>query len=187
MNCSEERKAVETMPCPIESYIQEKHVEGVLKARLEELLPEERQALEPLLALGPSANTLQEILRIAAELAVRDSQALASVLSSASAPVISREGVGRKQKQKLIREALQDLRYPELKRLKENLELHQQKIRKDCGLKLQLPDDLEGDSLSVEVSARSSEELLKLSERFRELAEHPSTKAVFEILGGRSF
>ncbi len=174
-------------PCLIEQYINEKRLEGTLRSRLEESSPSERQALAPVLELSPSANTLQEILRLAGEIAARDQQELSRILSSSAlASVIEQEDLNRKQKQKLLRQSLEDLRYPELKKLRDELEYHQKTIRKECGLRLSLPEDLEGDSLTLEVSARSPEDFKALSLRFEELAEHPSTKAVFAILGGRS-
>ncbi len=171
----------------LKQYVEEKHVGGSLRERLEALGVDEQEALCAILALSPSANTLQELLRLSVEIAARDGVSLHSVLSSEELlAILEREGVNRKEKQKLLRALLEETRFPEMKKIRDSLSAHQAQLRKECGLRLSLPEDLEGDSVSLEISARSPKDLEQLAARIKQLAKHPSTKAVFDILGGHS-
>ena len=114
--------------------------------------------------LSPSASTLREYLELAEEISKRESVGLKEVLAGEEIlPIL--EGAGsKKEKQKLIRKSLEKRRFPEYHQLLDSLNQEVEKIRKDTGVSLDLPADLEGDRLSSLVSVRSSEDCVAIAE-----------------------
>ncbi|MCB0324744.1 MAG: hypothetical protein KDD69_14275 [Bdellovibrionales bacterium] len=166
-------------------YITEKHVGGALRARLETLEAAERECIERVVCgLNPSANTLRALMGLAEEIGARDGMSLVEVFSSPEVTAALVEQAPRKVRQKRVREVLHARRYPEIHAIKARLQQARQQVLVDCGLTLELPEDLEGDAIQVSLTVRSAEELARAAERMQQAANHPSTTTVFSILKG---
>ncbi len=170
----------------IATYIHDKHVAGTLAEDLLSLSPADRQAVERVLQeVSPSANTLRSYLQLAQEIAARDSASIAEVLDTTGLrKAVDREGVSRKEKQKLVRQELEALRYPMVAKLQARLHQSVATLRKECGLRFVLPKDLEGDSVEIRVSARSADDLRTLAKQFEQAAECEATGELFRVLRG---
>ena len=93
-------------------------------------------------------------------------------------------GEAARCRQAELRRALEVLRFPELQKVKAQLEAAAGELVKASGLRFELPNDLEGDAVSVEVSARSPQDLRDISQRFAAAAEHPAAARLFAVLRG---
>lgn len=174
------------MNVPLSQYLSLKQISGTLFDDLLELGNREQEALGHLVeTLLPSANTLRETLRLSREIALRDECAIADVLTRQELrEVLEQEGASRKQKQHLLLVELKRLRYPEISRISLELEKGLRELIKETGLRLELPKDLEGDTLSLTISAKSPEDFLELSKKLEILGGHLETKRIFSLLRG---
>lgn len=135
--------------------------------------------------LEPSDNTLRAIFVVASEIATRDRKTLASVLQNREIEQILQDDLlNRKEKQRRIRSVLENQRYPLRAKLEQAVSDRVAKLRREVNLRVQPPLDLEGDCLTVTVSARSVEEILERAESLRSLAEHRATRELFSLLSG---
>lgn len=170
----------------VETYIIEKSVEGALLERLSRSTSEEKQALSKILSeLSPSANTLKIFLTLADEISARDKVTSESVLSEPHLiEILCAEKISKKEKQKKLRVALEERRFPIRKKIQNELEACKKEILKNTGLKVEIPEELEGDSVELTIKARSNEDVQKASQKLSALAEQESLKKIFQILRG---
>lgn len=137
-------------------------------------------------ALDPSANTLRGILDRVREIGARDGKELREVLAS---PKISRilreEGLARKERQKKLRDALDAERFPERDKIQERLDECRRELTKACGAQVTLPDNLEGDEVTITLRVRSPEDLSERANRLERAAHHPLLDELFSVLRGQ--
>jgi hypothetical protein len=170
----------------LDDYISEKRISGSLLERLKILEAEDTAALLFVLeAANPSANTLRVMLTLVDEICSREKKKFRDVLGSGGCvKIMENEKLSRKEKQKRIRLELEAIRYPETKKVRDKLTEAQEQVWAECGIKLELPQDLEGDSVSVDLSSQSPGDFRRLGEKLKLLAEHPATARVFKLLRG---
>ena len=167
----------------LEQFISEKFVDAEFADRLRRLRGGDLERLEALIVeLAPSANTLREYMQLADAIVQRDSTTLANVLVEMQSQI--QENLGRKDKQRLLREALERRRFPQRTQILEELFESQRELRRDLNLQIDYPRDLEGDQLQVSFSFRNAEDLNALSERLKVAVEHPALKRILAILRG---
>lgn len=137
--------------------------------------------------LSPSKNAEAGFLELARQIARRDDLEVEQVLGDEEIiEVCSREKLGRKDKLKLVRLKLEQIRFPLLKELEGRLESCKKTVQKELGLTLDLPDQLEGDTVSVRLKFRSGADILVASQKLESLAEMEETQEIFSILLGES-
>jgi hypothetical protein len=170
----------------LEKYIADRRIDGTLREQILDLKPNDGQALLSLIKHSePSANSLREMLRWASEVAARDKTSLADVLTQASiSQLLEQEGLSRKDKQRLLKREIQGLRFPERRRLQERAQELCREIVRDTGLKLELPKDFEGGTITVCISERDIDGFAKASTKVKKLSEHSSCIALFNLLNG---
>jgi hypothetical protein len=170
----------------LDDYISEKRISGSLLERLKMLNAEDAAVLLFVLeAANPSANTLRVMLTLVDEICLREKKKFSEVLGGSHCVKIrENEKLSRKEKQKRIRLELESLRYPETKKVKDELAQAQGQVCAECGLKLKLPQDLEGDTMSVELLGQNPEDFQRLAGKLKLLAEHPATARMFKLLRG---
>ena len=175
---------------PLQEFISERRIDGALLETIEELVPENEAVLLSLIdALRPSANTLRELLRLSREICVRDKISLRALLGDgekALSEIWGGEEVPAKEKQRKLRRFLELRRYPEKSRLEEKAKTLSREIRDRYGVDLGLPEELEGDSLSVQLQIRTPAQLEELSEKLSACAKGPEIEALFRLLLGQS-
>lgn len=179
------------MDSPIlRKFVEERRVEGSLLAVLEELCPDHRESLEFLIEeLRPSANTFRDLIELVKDISARERKPIAAVLSK---PLVRQflgadeglSGLSAKDKQKRLRFELEKRRFPERTRITERLALLSLELRKSYGVDLELPEDLEGDTLVLSLKIRSPEQCELAVERLREFPRDPRLKEIYDILLG---
>jgi hypothetical protein len=138
--------------------------------------------------LRPSENTWRALLGLATEIAKRDKRSLASVLLDGEVEAIRcSQTVSRKEKQRQIRRVFERMRYPIRAQLESEVERRVEVIRKECGVRLELPRDLEGDAVKLTFAVRSADELMECVERLKQVAQHQNTGEIFSLLRGEIF
>lgn len=166
-------------------YIEEKCAGDRLGAELAALEGGERAALERLIeSLRPSANSLREMLRLAQEISRREGAALAEVLNCSDVAAALEAGGSSKERQKRLRQVLERRRYPQLHKLQLELEKCREQILAELGLRLELPPDLEGDTLSVTISGRNARDFEVQGAKITELSAHPALLRIISLLQG---
>ncbi len=105
---------------------------------------------------------LLSALDLLTEIAVREGQGAAAVLSRAELrPMLSGSG-SRPERASALLEKLRELRYPRLTRTRAKLEAAVSAMRLPPGLSVLLPRDLASDELVIRLSVRSGAELNEL-------------------------
>ena len=147
-------------------------------------MPELPQYLEN---LKPSENAARALSHLARQIAKRDDILEKDVLGQEEIlEICSREKLGRKDKLKNIRAFLEKQRYPEKAKIEKELNECLEKIRKEHSLKLNLPKELEGDSLDFSFSFKNPSELKEFSRKIEKLSEDRNLEEIFDILTGES-
>lgn len=171
----------------LEELIADRRIDGALLETLREIAKTDGALLDELAdALRPSANTLREILRLAREVALRDGCGLSAVLLPERLREIGgNESMSVKERQRLLRRELELRRYPEKSRMQKAAEDAAREIRTRFGFSVTLPQELEGDSLGLEVVIRNPEEARKAAEQLAALAGSAELCGLFDLLLGR--
>ena len=169
----------------IGSFIEERRVDAKFQSRLNELQETEQVIVERLIqCLSPSANTLRELIRLAEEIAARESRSLLDVLSAEKINQLLEHSSSKKERQRLIRQELEQQRFPKLHKLHAELNQYQTQLLNDLGLRLELPRDLEGDTLSLTISAKTARDFERQGAKITELSTHPALARIFSLLKG---
>lgn len=176
----------------IETYIIERQVSGDLLDQLRSLDSLERAVVGRLIvALAPSANALRDLLVLAAEIAVREKKTLAAVLSEDSIDLLlskyEKQHLASNKKQLLaeIKQSLFSRRYPEVAQIQGRLSTLQREIATTFKIKVELPPELEGDRVTVSLSARSEADFAAYGESLTKLAASPQLREIFAVLKGQ--
>ncbi len=138
------------------------------------------------LSMAPSENLLREFMRLAEETARRDKLSVESIFADEQiTKLIADETKStRKARQKKLRQILEEKRYPEMTQIRNELsELTSEMIRTH-GIRVSLPEDLEGDTITLSVQAKSEKGLQQLGEQLIALSQSDQTKRLFSLLKG---
>jgi hypothetical protein len=171
----------------INEYISSRRIEGTLKDRLCALCGEDgRRLLELLCHLSPSGNTLRDYLALIDDIAARDNSSVAMVLEDQQIQKFLADDslANRKEKQGLIKQQLELMRYPEKARILGELKDCQKNIVKKYGLRVEFPKDLEGDNLSITLNGRSPEAMREASSSFQALVKGEEIPRMYRLLLG---
>jgi len=140
---------------------------------------------EHIAALTPSENASRAMLGLVRQISRRDGISEEELFSSNEiVEICSREKLGRKDKLKLLRNLLEKQRYPLKAKLEAELSQCSKEILKDLGIKLELPPEFEGDSVSFHIKAKTLEQIDQASERVSALSRHPAMSRIFSVLAG---
>ncbi len=168
------------------AYVQAKNIEPDLLARLQGLSFAEQAALGALLAgFSPTVGTLRVLLRLATEICERDRRELSHFLADPHLHQLARaELASPKEKEQRIRAWLESERYPQLARVKQAIELCRQDLIRETGIRLELPHDLEGDTLTATISLRAPEDCSRMARALETLARRPEFSNLLALLRG---
>ena len=169
------------------SFFEERQIAGDFRQELESFVGADKASLELLItSLRPSANSLRDVIGIVREISGRDKLSFAEVLSESEIATLLTPGsqLGRKEIKRRLDELLRRRRYPESTRIEQQLELKVKAIAKDVGLRLQLPEDLEGDAVTVTLSLSSAEGAQEAAKKLLSLAAHQEFASLLKVLKG---
>ena len=168
-------------------FIQEKHAEPAFAELLLGLSDDAVSVVQQLIqTLSPSANTLRGYLELAREIGKRDELSPHAVLGATEVlKILAHDGWSKKEKQKRVRDHLEMIRYPWRAARERSIAEIVSKIRREFGVALECPEDLEGDALTLSLSFRSKEELQALADRLSAVATSADLDKLFGLLTGK--
>ena len=160
--------------------------DAILK-RLESLEPGDQRALmEIVTSLKASENHVRDMLDWLEEIALRDGIEIKDVLSQETfAAVLADPRLGRNDKLNRIKEELRRIRLPRLCRIESEIASKIRALKLGPQVQLGVPAGLEGGSLTVQLKARSQQELKQLLAQLAEATDGEEVKKIFDLLGGK--
>lgn len=171
----------------LEIWAKERQANSYLVTRLTRADQKEQTLIESWIKqLAPSANTMSELLRLADEISARDRVAVYEILAAPEIEkLLSADGLSRKDKQRFLRKELESRRYPIRQKIADRLSNLQGQITRETGIKVDLPEDLEGDSILFSFKARSPEQLATVAAQVVALATSKEVSELYAILLGK--
>lgn len=171
----------------IESFILSRAASGSLAEFLSALSGEDEMAVDGIIvSLQPSANTLRDYLRMLEDISVRDRLSLGAIIKLPQLTCLL-EGdasAGRKDRQGRFKKELELLRYPERSRLLQDVQSLQRQIASRYGFRVEVPEMLEGDSIKIQFSARSTQDMEKAALKLADLAQSEELSELYQLLIG---
>jgi hypothetical protein len=148
-------------------------------------IPSDRDALLDLaLRLRLGQNQFRDLLDLLEDIAARQGSSLKEVIESPSiAPVMSR-ALGRNEAIKTIKSVLRRLRYPQLSEIEKRLADLVQSIHLPPGARIEFPANLEGEHVSVRLTASGPAELRAQANALVAALERPEVEQIFDLLEG---
>lgn len=131
----------------------------------------------------PSENQLRDLWQWADDIAHRDGQALALVLTDDALMAARRRHLGRNDRLKLLMHALRRRRFPQLAAVEDRLAELAQDLGLPRAVRLSLPPFLEGDAVRVEIVASSATALHDAAAALARAAETAACRELFTLLG----
>jgi len=170
----------------IERYIEDRHLETYFASLLRSFDLQTLDLVCKLIGqLAPSGNALKGLISLADEIALRDGKSLKDIFSDEELlEILGAEKLGRKDKLARIRDYLELIRYPERSELEGRVARITRELKAEFNLKIVLPEELEGDTIEIKVSARGPDELRSIAGRIASLSESGQLKELFSILKG---
>lgn len=139
-------------------------------------------ALAAPLRLGD--NQLRDFFDMLDDIAARRGISVAAVLDDPALREVAARDLGRSDRVKALKACLRRLRYPQLSAALDRLSRLRAELGLPSGARLELPENLEGDALTLSVRAASAAELRVKLQRLVRAAETPQCAEIFAILAG---
>ncbi|MGH7845555.1 MAG: hypothetical protein ACREQW_10355 [Candidatus Binatia bacterium] len=138
-------------------------------------------------ALGASENHARDLLDWLQEIALRDGITMKDVLAQeALDAIVTDPRLGRNDKLKRVKQELRKMRFPRLSRIETEITKRIQALKLKPQAQVAVPVGLEGGFLTLQLKARSYQELRQLLAELAEAAEKTEVREIFELLDGGS-
>lgn len=170
-----------------QEYTIAKHLESSLVEEIKALCLADRSTVENLsLELKLSANNLREFYQLTREICSREKISIAALLKEAKFAELldSSSNLSPKDKLKKLKHELEARRFPETEMIKNKINQSLKEITKKYNLKLNPPEDLEGDIFSLNLNFNSKEQLKTLVTKLDSLSKDKCLEEVFSTLKG---
>jgi ribonuclease D len=128
-------------------------------------------------------NQLRDLWQWAEEIAERDKISIATVLETEPVITLRRRKLGRNDKLKLIKTALQRRRFPQLAAAEDRLAALVRTLALPRTIRVVLPEHLEGEEVRVEIVVRDAAALRQAAAQLLAAANTPACAALFDALG----
>jgi hypothetical protein len=129
-------------------------------------------------------NQLRDILEAAEDVAARQGSGIAAVLTGNEVTAALSADVGRNEAIKAVKNALRRQRYPQLSAAEGRLKGLVGRLGLPAGATAELPQNLEGEDLTVTLRARSAAELRARAASLVAALNGSEVDEIFAILGG---
>ncbi|MCS6924693.1 MAG: hypothetical protein NZ578_02205 [Candidatus Binatia bacterium] len=175
------------IPCALServaAYARERRLSPPTLARWQ-AWPEEDKAALLVLAreLQLNENHLRDFLDWLEEIAVRDRCRVADLLTAPAIQQPLTAHTARSEKLKGVKEALRKIRYPRLSRLEADLRAAVKALDLGRQVRISFPPALEGDAITVTLTARNVRELADCLTRLHQRIEDGRMQKVFDLL-----
>jgi hypothetical protein len=133
-------------------------------------------------ALRLGENQARNLWEWAEEIAARDGTTMAKVLTAEAFRAALHGSGGRNDRLKAVKAHLRRRRFPTLARAEDRLAALIADLELPSGVKLSLPEFLEGDEVRVEIVAADAKSLLAAANRIAAAAATPACEEIFELL-----
>jgi len=168
-------------------YARSKGFHQATITRLASLAQQDQQALMVIVAtLRASENHVRDLLDWLQEIALRDGIEIKDVLSKeAVAGILTDPRLGRNDKLKRLKDEVRKVRFPRLSQVETEIAKRIQALKLKPQAQVTVPAGLEGGFLTVQLKARSRQELQQLSADLAQAVERNEVKEIFELLDGK--
>ncbi len=166
----------------LDTYAREKRLSPHTLARWRAWSEEDQGALFAMahvLQLGE--NHLRDFLDWLEEITTRDGGTIQELLARAEIAQPLRSTLSRNDKLKAVKEAVRRIRYPRLSRLEEELRASVKALDLGNRIQLSFPPTLEGEEITVEITARDPRELLDHLDRLQQRVADGSLRRLFAL------
>lgn len=171
----------------VRTYAAEKRFAAALLSRWLAQPASDRDALLDLatrLRLGE--NQLRDILDDLVAIGARRNCAIAAVLSEATVRTVLARPLGRNEAIKALKQALRRLRFPQLSTAEQRLADLARALALPSGVRVELPDNLEGEQIGVMLRARSAAELRAQAAALAAALQGGTIDEMFAVLEGNA-
>ena len=127
-------------------------------------------------------NQLRDLLEWAEEVAARDRTTLAAVFACDPLRAARQGAGGRNDRLKALKASLRRLRFPTLAKTQDRIGELIAGLDLPPGVRLTVPDFLEGDDVRAEIVARDPASLAAAARRLADAAATPACGEIFELL-----
>lgn len=169
----------------VRAYAAEKRFAGGLLARWLAQPADGRDALLELaghLRLGE--NQLRDVLDDLAAIGARRDCGIAAVLGDDAVRGVLARSLGRNEALRALKQTLRRLRYPQLSQAEQRLAELVRSLRLPSGMRVELPENLEGEHIALTLRARSAAELRAQARALAAAVQNDALDEMFAVLGG---
>jgi hypothetical protein len=169
----------------VRAYAAEKRFAAGLLERWLGQAPADRDALLAVaVQLRLGENQLRDVLDDLTAIAARRTSDIATLLRSDELRAILDRSVGRNEAVRALKQALRRLRYPQLSAAERQLSDLAKALRLPAGVRVALPENLEGEHIAVTLQARSAAELRAQATAVAAALQSAALDEMFAVLGG---
>lgn len=169
----------------VRAYAADKRFAPAIVSRWLEQSADDRDALLELarnhrLGENQFRDVLDDLLAIGARLGCN----VADVLQQGSVQAVLQRPLGRNEAIKALKQALRRLRYPQLSAAEQRLAELARSLRLPSGVRIEPPENLEGEHLAVTVRARSAAELRAQVRALEVAVQQDAVDEMYAVLEG---
>ena len=169
----------------VRAYAQEKHFSAATLERWLDRPEAEREILLQMVQrLRLGENQFRDIIDQLEDVAARQRSTLVAVVGSAPIRETLERGLGRNETIRMLKHHLRRLRYPQLASAEQRLAELAKHLRFPTGVRIDFPEHLEGEYLTVTVRARSVAELQAQAASLTSAAHRTELEEMFSVLEG---
>jgi hypothetical protein len=165
------------------AYSQEKRLSAQTLRRWQSWAEEDQAALLVMASeLRLNENQLRDFLDWLEEIVTRDGVTVRDILGRGDLRHLLQANLSRNDKLRAVKEALRKIRYPRLSRLEDDLRAAVKALDLGSRVRVSFPAALEGDEITVEIKARSVQELSSGLVTMQQKLADGSLRRVFELM-----
>jgi hypothetical protein len=169
----------------VRAYAAEKRFAGGLVDRWLAQPAADRDALlELATSLRLGENQVRDLLDDLTAIGARCACGIAAIVRDDALRSVLGRGLGRNEAVKALKQALRRLRYPQLSGAEQRLAELARSLRLPGGVRLELPENLEGEHVALTLRARSAAELRAQARAVAAAVQHGAVDEMFAVLGG---
>jgi hypothetical protein len=166
----------------LDSYAERRNLREATVHRVRGLDEASRAAVLALVVpLALNDNNLRDVLDFLEDIAARRGTAIAAVLESAEIAALRKRDMGRSDRIRELKGCLYRLRYPQLSAALRRIEELRRSLHLPNRVRLELPENLEGDELTVTLRAGSAKQLRELVAATASAFERDEIETIFAV------
>lgn len=166
----------------LDAYAERRNLRDATVHRVRALDEASRAALLALVVpLALNDNNLRDVLDFLEDIAARRDTVVAEVIESAEIAALRRRDMGRSDRIRELKSCLYRLRYPQLSAALQRIEELRRSLHLPNRVLLELPENLEGDELTITMKAGSAQQLRDLVAATARAFERDEIETIFAV------